>query len=363
MQPPSTPRPDPVQARRLADALLARYHDGTPATFGPYTLDLALEATAALFDATGDRRYRREVLDVAAARGWGPDTQPAGGSPPFTLLIDDVHRLSDDERYAAPFVEATRDYARSVRRSGDGLVLHARGQARGGGHAALIDSLQEYATRLAKAGSLGGGEAMFAECVEQYERHASLLRDERTGLWHQGAGWSGDGEVSPGAWSRGQGWLIRGMVRSLSHLPAGSDWTGRLGRLLEDLAGALVAVQDGGGMWHALVDHPLAASPPESSGTGLIARSLGRAVREGFLPARPYRQAALRAMRALHDCVGPAGEVLEACPGPGPLTGEELGAYLVEGFAPGDDHGVGAIVLALAEEIAQSKSVGPEPAR
>ncbi len=363
MQEPAVPQPDAVEARRLAEAVLDRHHAGLAATWGAYTLDLVLEATAALFEATGDPRHRRCVLDVAAARGWSPDAQPEGGSPPFTLLIDDVRRLSGDERYAAPFVEATREYVRSIPRSGDGLVLHARGLRRGGGHAALIDSLQEYGRRVAKAGSLGGGEAMFAECVEQFERHERLLRDERTGLWHQGAGWEGDGEVSPGAWSRGQGWLIRGMVRCLSDLPGESDWARRMGRLLGDLSAALLAVQDEGGMWHALADRPPSASPPESSGTGLIARSLGRAVRDGLLPARPYRDAALRSMRALHDCVGSDGQVRAACPGPGPLTGEELTAYLVDAFPPGEEHGAGAVVLALAEEIAQSEAVGPEPAR
>ncbi len=347
---PSSAADETAEAVALADRLVSRFIKDDQRPWGPYPMDLALEAMVALFEATGDEKYKEYVLDVAQRRGWTPDKELRYGSPPFTCLIFEVYRLREDQRYMAPFVRQSRLYRQEIVRTADGLVTHPRGKQRGGGHAVLIDSLQEYAARMAKAGSLSGEESFFEECVAQYELHRKLLRDPETGLWCQGRGWLDEPDrLSPGVWSRGHGWLTRGMVDSLRYLPRDSEYFRRMQKIFQETSDSLLAVQDEDGMWHALLHLPHEKSAAESSGTGLIAYNLARAVHEGFVTEKPYKAAALRATAALRRFVTEDGDVLSACPGPGPL--DSVKKYLGTTFAPGDHHGTGALIFGFAGEI------------
>lgn len=342
-----TPQDDALQlARRVADAFLAAQQS----PWGSYTIDLTLEALLALDDASGRPEYRSHVLDLVHRRAWGPDKQPPPGVPPFTCLIFEVCRVSGDERYVPPFIRGCEDYRRTIPRDEAGIVLHPR---REGGHAMLIDSLQEYATRMARGGLLSGREEFFTECVRQFALHRDVLRRTTDGLYAQGRGWLEDpASVSPHAWSRGQGWLLRGMVDSLRCFPESQAGLPELRDMTRELADALLAVQDPGGMWHALVDLSPARSPAESSGTGLIAYALARAVRRDLLPEDPFAPAVLRATAALRTCVDADGRVLHACPGPGPLRETDVAKYLdVPDFPPGEPHGTAGLIFGLAGEL------------
>ncbi len=332
-------------AKRVAERVL---RDGV-AVWGPYTLDLTLEGLAALGTALNEPRYTQPVLEVARQRGWTPAAQPPGGVPPFTLLMFEVMRLDGVCAYAEGFVAATRAYREHIARARDGAVLHPRAVQWGGGHAVLLDSMQEYCRRMAAAGMLGGEADFFEECATQVRIHRDILRDELTGLWHQGRGWWDDPQrVSDGAWSRGHGWLLRGLVESLRCMPRDNAAHGELRSVLHELACALVRVQDGHGMWHALLDRPADESAIESSGTGMIAYSLARAMADGVLLREEGGPAVKRAWAGLAACVTDDGSVLHACPGPGPLRREHSAQYCVTSFAPGEAHGAGAVLLAGA---------------
>ena len=240
---PAPPADETAEAAALADRLVTHFIQEHERPWGPYPMDLALEAVVALYEATGKEEYKELVLDIAERRGWTPDKELRYGSPPFTCLIFEVYRFREDEGYVEPFVRQSRLYRQEIVRAADGLVTHPRGKHRGGGHAILIDSLQEYAARMAKAGSLSGDESFFRECVQQYELHRKLLRDPQTGLWSQGRGWLDEADrLSPGAWSRGHGWMIRGMVDSLRYLPRDSEYFRRMQKMLRETADALLAV-------------------------------------------------------------------------------------------------------------------------
>ncbi len=81
----------------------------------------------------------------------------------------------------------------------------------------------------------------------------------------------------------------------------------------------------------------------------LLVAGVTLAVHEGFLPEKPYKDAALQATAALRDYVSEDGVVLSACPGPGPVDSVE--SYLGTTFRPGDHHGAGALIYAFAGEI------------
>ena len=215
----------------------------------------------------------------------------------------------------------------------------------------LLDSMQEYTARMARAGAMTGEVAYFAEAAKQIRLYRSIVRDPKTGLWHQGRGWLKDqpAGISPGTWSRGHGWLLRGLTAALAEMPRESNEYREMQTTLVELADALLSRQQPSGMWHCLLDRPPEASPAESSGTAMIATALARASREGTLAGDKYRDAARRAFAALAAYVDSDGVVLSVSPGPGPLESEE--PWLVDNFPPGNDHGTFALMYAAAESV------------
>ena len=108
---------------------------------------------------------------------------------------------------------------------------------------------------------------------------------------------------APAFWLRGNGWALFAMVEVLAELPAGHPGAVEIGGLLSRCAAAVAARQRADGAWCAVLDD--ARSPPESSGTALVAYALGRGARAGWLPAS-MAQVARRAVRYLISRVEPS---------------------------------------------------------
>ena len=174
--------------------------------------------------------------------------------------------------------------------------------------------------------------------------YRDVLQDKQSGLYSQGRGWlENRDQVSPGAWSRGQGWLIRGMVTSLMYMPPDSYYFNELRAYLEELADGLIEIQDDDGMWHTLLHLPHSESYPETSGTGMIAGYLAIAYHKGILTDIKYRNAALKAVRALIPYIDNDGAVTYVSKGPGPLRSIE--EYRKVGTD--EHHGYQAVIYAL----------------
>lgn len=314
-----------------------------------YRADLALEALLELGSATGKPEYRAHVLSVLERRGVKPETRVPWRSQPFGCLTFAVFRATGDRAWLPGFLAETELCRKEIRRSPEGAITHPRGAQRGGGEALLIDAMQAYAARMTDAGAVTGEAAWSREAVEQYNLYRSLLRDSRTGLWSQGRGWVGDqpAALSPGAWSRGHGWLLRGLTACLAETPPDSAGHARLRELLHEFFEALAPLQKPDGMWPTLLHRPASESPPDSSGTAMMAAAFSRAWREGWLPDPRARDCARRAFAALPGFVDADGIVLSTSPGPGPLESET--DYLATEFPPGNDHGTFAIIFAAAE--------------
>lgn len=316
-----------------------------------YRFDLALGALLELSTVTKEPKYRDHVLAVVAKRNWTPATQVSYREQSFICLTYGLYQASDDRAWLPVFVDESRKCRDGIARSAEGAVLHPRGRERGGGEAMLLDSMQEFVARMARAGAVSGEADFFAEAAKQIRLYRSIVRDPQSGLWHQGRGWIKDepATISPGTWSRGHGWLLRGLTAALGAMPRDSHEYREMQATLVELADALLERQQPSGMWHCLLDRPVGASPPESSGTAMIATALARAVREGTLTGDQYRDSARRAFAALPAYVDQEGQVLSVSPGPGPLEREE--PWLVESFPPGNDHGTFALMFAAAESV------------
>jgi len=334
-------------AQQVAERVMLR-----DKVWGNYSLDIALEAMLE-FDRVADCPELRDyALGVVAKRGW-PGESPVYTAQPFCHLNYKVYEITEDAAYIQPFVSESERYRKEVTRSPEGAVAHYADQP---GRHLLIDQLQDYTARMAQTGKLTGDKIYFSECAEQFRIYRSIVRDPETGLWGQGRGWLDDPmALSPGAWSRGQGWLIRGLVDSLCALPPDSAEFAEVRGYLQELAEALVAAQAPDGMWHQLVHLPPEQSAPDSTGTGLIIYNFARALDEGFLDDPCFRQSAEKAFDALVNYVTPEGVILQACPGPGPLTSIE--PYLGKDgkIEDGESHGPFCVIYACAGKVLLEK--------
>lgn len=327
-----------------------------------YTTDLALEGILTFYDYTSDERLLDYVREHIRSRGVRPEKPVPYHLQPFCCITFELFSRTGQKEFIQPFLDETYKYRNEAVRDRDGAVIHDARKSRG----ILIDYLQDYASRMAKAGYLSGDMTFFEECVQQYQIHRRILRNPSTGLWSQGRGWLQDpNELSPGAWGRGHGWLIRGMVDSLRYLPPESEWFSAMQGMLEELAADLLKYQDEDGMWRQLLHLPFSESFPESTGTALISYNISRALRDGYLEGPQFERAVRKAVMALEKYVTREGVVLNASRGPGPLRA--IDSLMQTPADPDDPHGTCAVIfgaiggMLLDEKYQPSTRLGYQP--
>lgn len=339
-------------AKRVADRVMLHNQ-----IWGSYTFDLALEAMLEFDRVAKSPQMRRYVLDVIHQRNW-IENPPLYTAQPFCHLNYKIYEATSDLRWVEPFVEQSKQYRKEVTRSAEGAVAHKPDEP---GRHLLIDQLQDYAARMARTGKVTGDTSCFAECAEQFRIYRKLVRNPETGLWRQGRGWLDDPAVlSPGAWSRGQGWVVRGMVDSLCALPKDSAEFEEVKTYLQELADALLKTQAPDGMWHQLPHLPPDQSTPDTTGTGLIIYGFARALTEGFVTDPQLKQSAERAFEALTDYVTEEGIVLQASPGPGPLTSIQPYLAMDGKTEDGEGHGPFSVLFACAGKTLLDSVVGEQ---
>ena len=189
----------------------------------------------------------------------------------------------------------------------------------------------------------------YREALAQLRHFRKTLRDPRTGLWGHARGWFDDPRaVTKVHWGRGQGWILRGLLETLTWLPPRSAEARQVRSWLRELAKSSLRYQNPDGMWRQVADGP--DSYAETSATGLIVYCFARAVRQGYLPARPYEDAARRGWTALtRDFLRADGTVAGACQGTPPQ--KTLDDYFKRETPVNDPHGVAAVIFACSGRL------------
>lgn len=145
--------------------------------------------------------------------------------------------------------------------------------------------------------------AWFDEAVKQIELLYEKNRDPKTGLLFHGwdstktQDWA-DPETgrSPSLWGRAMGWFCAGVVDVLDYLPADHPSRERLITILNEVASAVIAVQDPEyNLWYQVLDQgSREGNFMEMSCTQLFIYTLAKGARLGYLPAE-YRDIAAKA--------------------------------------------------------------------
>ena len=288
-------------------------------------------------------RYYPEIVDGERI----PDASDrvAPHIVPVQLMV-----LAGEEDYPA-VLDVVDTYLASVPRSDDGGILHW-GTHFPDQRELLIDSLFMFGGYLMSAYLLTGDEAYLDLFVEQLEIFEALCRDDEAGLFLHA--WDDDAKQNvpsdPIYWARGNGWIVAVTSWYLAWAP--SDHHGRetVEEVYRDQVDAWIAVQDDGGLFHTVLNHP--DDPDnylETSASALFLHGAARGVHAGILDREAYRPAIV----AAHD--GVLSRIVEDGDGRLTVEGTSFGTMpttyeIYIGIPLVDDleMGVGTVLMGLA---------------
>lgn len=328
-------------------------------------------------DATRDDRFRRYVaerLTTIATLAAHLARQPAAPAdlPPRDrmLALGSVLQprvLDDCGAMAAAMIKASRHdiepallrpcidrYLAWIRsrqfRLEDGTLARNRPLPR----TLWLDDLFMSVPALAQMSVLTGDREFLDDAVRQINQFSARLFVPEKQLYRHG--WTDGMEPHPAFhWARANGWAVLAMAELLDVLPP--DHPGRpavLAQFRSHVAG-LAALQDGGGLWHQLLDRP--DSYLETSASAMFVYAIARGINRGWLDATAYGPMAVVGWNAVAHKINSQGQVEGTCIGTGMAFDPMF--YYHRPTSVLAAHGYGPVLLAGAEMITLSHTKGP----
>ena len=353
-------------AVRMADSILQGYK--TEQWEWHYEHALLIKAIAAVGIASGEERFQKTeqtwvdhfIAEDGQIRTYCRDDFNLDQINPGKLLFP-LYQRTRDPRYLTALQKLRSQLERQPRTPSGGYwhKLIYPNQMWLDGLYMAVPFLAEYAATFAD-------HAMIADIIHQFVLIEQHTRDPLTGLLYHGwdetksQPWADPVTgCSPNFWGRAIGWYAMAIVDTLDFLPAGSENHDTLVKILCRLAAAVIRYQDPvSGLWYQVVNLPeRAGNYRESSASAMLAYSLAKAVRNGYL-APEFGSAAQRAYRGLlenmirMDADGSLtldGTCSVAGLGGIPYRNGSYEYYVNEPVALNDFKGVGPFILAALE--------------
>lgn len=210
-------------------------------------------------------------------------------------------------------------------------------------HDEMSDSVFMATPLLAKTGRLTGDRKYF----EMAARHVAFMQElvlRADGLYRHSP-------LTDAAWGRGNAFPALGLALALADLPKDHSAFKSLLPAFQQHMAALARWQDEEGMWREVVDHPGAYQ--ELSATAMIATSMLRGIRQGWLDIREYQPRVDKAWRAVLARVGSGGRLIDVCESTNKQ--KSLNDYLRRAAILDRDPRGGAMALLFATEMAGLK--------
>jgi rhamnogalacturonyl hydrolase YesR len=210
-------------------------------------------------------------------------------------------------------------------------------------HDEMSDSIFMAIPLLAKTGRLTGERKYF----DMAARHLAFMQTlvlRQDGLYRHSP-------LTDAAWGRGNAFPALGLALTLSSLPKDHAGHGAILTSFQQHMAALARWQDEEGMWRQVIDHPGAYQ--ELSATAMVATSMLRGIRSGWLDIREYQPRVDKAWRAVLARVGSGGRLMDVCESTNKQ--KSLTDYLRRAAIAGEDARGGAMVLLFATEMAGLK--------
>lgn len=359
---------------RIADSFVARhpgavtYDSISPDTKWNYEQGLMLVALRQMSLHTGREKYFEFVKD-----NLGQYIEEGGRIKTYKLYDYNIDNIAPGRPvlwvYEATGQEKFRYAADTLRRQ---LREQPRTEEGGFWHKKIypyqmwLDGLFMGAPFYALYAGMFNEPESFDDIANQFVWIAGHTRDPKTGLlyhaWNENKEqpWS-DPETgrSPHFWGRAMGWYAMALVDVLDYFPSDHPKRQELVRILQQLAEAIVKVQDPHtGLWYQVLDLPdREGNYLESSASLMFSYSLAKGVNRGYLDAR-FLDAAERAFRGIVDnkvTINANGliDLHDVCRGAGlggtPYRDGSFEYYIGEPRRLNDMKGYGPFLLAAIE--------------
>ena len=334
-----------------------------------YDQGVILKGIEGVWLATGDAKwfnYIQKQMDYyVAGNGETIKDYEAG-----TYNIDHVnngklllmlYRVTGKEKYKKA-VQLLRNQLNSHPRTKEGGFWHKQVYP----NQMWLDGLYMGQPFYAEFAQVFGEDSIFNDVTRQFVLMEKNARDPRTGLLYHGYDESRQQQwankktgLSPNFWGRALGWYGMAMVDALDYFPETHPGRKIIIDILNRFAIAVKKVQDQQtGMWYDVVNLP--GKKPnyfESSATAMLAYTLAKGVRKGYLPA-PYTSAAKKAFEGLvkykltkdkDGFTNLEGTVSVSGLGGNPYRDGSFAYYMSEKVVQNDPKGLGAFILAANE--------------
>jgi rhamnogalacturonyl hydrolase YesR len=148
----------------------------------------------------------------------------------------------------------------------------------------------------------------------------------------------------PFFWGRGDGWFAAGMAEILRDLPSDHPQRARILEGYRLMMAGLLKYQGKDGMWRELIDHEEAW--PETSSSAMFTFAMITGVKNDWLDAATYGQAARRAWIAVVGYIDQNNDATNICEGTGKKN--DLAYYLARHRRTGDFHGQAPVLWAAS---------------
>jgi unsaturated rhamnogalacturonyl hydrolase len=259
------------------------------------------------------------------------------GSPALPLL--ELHLLDGNQKYL-PVINTMAEYVRfGQSRLDDGTYCRPE---------PVVSSIWgddlfmsgAFSLRMAK---ITDDPAWYDDVALQALQFKKYLLDEEAGLYKHG--WfSPTNSQSEIFWCRANGWIIWATAEILAHLPADHPNYPAIQKQFNIHIENLVSLQDQGGLWHQVLDHP--ETYLETSGSAMYVLAIARGIREGWLPGS-YKENAERGWRGISSRISEDGIISGICRGT-PI-GHTVQFYEDRDTFDNDPRGLGAVIQAGIE--------------
>ncbi len=315
---------------------------------GLYQGSLLLQAMTELSLATNDKTLQTRTINLFKKFG----TKQIEGKGSFISYSSGgsgaayVNYLGGDTSLNTQVSEAAKRMVAQQKRSSEGLLIASW----------LVDSLDPVFIDMAFAVTPYLLYTGLKERNNQYIDLAifetlqlfKILKDEKTGLLHQGRGFAGKGSISEDNWSRGNGWGALAIATLIRDLPASHPKRGEVEKIAKAFFEAVLRHQDADGLWHQEMTDK--GSFTETSGSGLLLYGLGIMLEKGLLP-KNHQQNFVKGLNGLTAYIADDGGVSHACFSClCPRKGRKED-YVNHVWVYNDPHAFGPVVLAYAQAI------------
>ena len=216
-----------------------------------------------------------------------------------------------------------------------------------------VDDLYMSCPFLIRVGKLTGNAEWYQKAVDQILGFQKKLYIEEENLFSH-IYFPKEGKANLVPWGRGNGWVMW-TLSELLMLADGSTELSALRRLFQNMAGALLELQDESGLWRQVLNRNEPESYLETSCTAMFLLAFTRGVKYGWLPREKYLPAMEAAWQGiLRHSVDLEGNVYGVCMGSGCAMEAEY--YFTIPTIINDDHGTGIVLAAGSEFCAYLES-------